>query len=159
MQNQLILKVQANIEKGVKPADRAAYDKIVMAGTKVMYSQQTHKMLMEGFDDAPDKVKAVAEGMVGLMGMLFKESRNTMPITPMIQAGMTLMLDALDFLEQAGYMQVTEQELGQATKYFMDAVLPKIGITPQMMQQALAKTQGAMQDPQKLAQIQQSMGG
>ena len=159
MQNQLILKAQATIDKGVKPQDRSAYDKIVMAGTKLMYSQQTHKMLMEGFDQAPDKIKSAAEGMVGVLGLLYKQSRNTMPVVPMIQAGMALLLDALDFLEQAGFIQVTAQELGKATKDYMDAILPKVGITPQMMQAVMAKTQGAMQDPQMMAQIKQNAGG
>lgn len=159
MQNPLIIKTSENIEKGVKPQDRQAYDKIVMAGKKVMYSQQTHQELMQGLDQEPNKIKAVAEGIVGVLGMLFKQSRNTMPVTPMIQAGMTLMLDALDFLEQAGMIQVREAELDAATKSYMDAIMPKVGITPQMMQGVLSKTQGVMQDPQRMAQVQQSAGG
>lgn len=159
MENQLITQAQANVEKSVKPADQQNYQKIIQAGMKLLYIQQTHQMLMQGLDQEPDKIKAVAEGMVAILGLMFKESRNTMPPVPMIQAGMSLLLNVLDFLEQGGMIQVTADDLSRATQIYMDTLLPKLGITPQMMQNVMAKTQGVMQDPQKMALLKQNMGG
>jgi hypothetical protein len=159
MQNEMIKKAEAAIDAKVPPADKAAYDKIVLAGMKVMFEdKQMHAQLMEGLQQSPD-VKTVVDGVIGILGILFKESRNTMPVGPMILAGQSLLMEALDFMEEGGMIEVTPDMLGEATQLYIETLLPMIGMTPEKMKAIMAKAQGVMSDPQKMAQFKQSQGG
>ncbi len=151
LKNQLLQQAQEKIESGVK--DRASYDKIVAAGTKVIYDKETFSELMKGIDQSKDPVFEVADGIVGILGILYKQSRNTMPLVPMISAGMTLMVDALDFMEQAGMATIDKETLAKATTMYMNSLLPKLGLTPEKMQGVLDGVQGTMSDPEKMKQF------
>jgi len=110
LKNPLLKEAQAKIEAGVQ--DRDAFSRIVQAGQKVMYDQATFAELAKGLKDAQDPVTEIAEGMIGILGILYKQSRKTMPIPPMVLAGMALLLDALDFAERAGLVKI-----GKADNY------------------------------------------
>jgi hypothetical protein len=155
LKNPLLQQALAASEKNIK--DRSAYDRIVTAGTKAIYNQETFPELIAGLEKAPDPVEAVAEGIIGVLGMLFQKSRKTMPIAPMIQAGLTLLLDAMDFLEQAGKIEVTKETVAQATSQYLEALTAKLGLDKQM-DGMLARLQPVMQDPQRMAQYKQSQG-
>lgn len=157
MQNPLIIKAEAAVDAKVSPADKEAYDKIVLAGMKVMFSKETHGQLIQGFKEAGDPLTAIVDGVIALIGILFQQSKGTMPPGPMVLAGQSLLMEALDFMEESRLIEVNEQMLGQATQQYIETLLPKIGLTPDKMKAALAKAQGVMNDPQKLAQYKQSM--
>ena len=159
MQNPMIVKAEAAIDAKVSKADKSAYDKIVMAGMKVMFSKDTHGQLLEGLQESEDKMTSAVEGVIGLLGILYKQSRNTMPIGPMILAGQSLMMEALDFMEQGGMIEVTPELLGEATQKYIETLLPKLGVTPDKMEEMMSQAQGFMSDPQKMAQYKQSQGG
>jgi hypothetical protein len=152
MQNPLIIKAEAAIDAKVSPSDKEAYDRIVLAGKKVMFSKETHGQLVQGFNEADDKLTTLVEGVIALIGILFQQSKGTMPPGPMILAGQSLLMEALDFMEEAQMIEVDEQMLGEATQKYIETLLPKIGLTPDKMQAALEKAKGVMSDPSKIAQ-------
>lgn len=158
MQNEMIIKAEAAIDAKVPPKDKAAYDKIVLAGMKVMFSKETHGQLLQGLQESPE-MKTVVDGIIGILGILFQESRNTMPVGPMILAGQSLLMEGLDFMEQGGMIEVTPDLLAEATQLYIETLLPKLGMTPEKMAAIMSKAQGVMNDPQKLAQFKQAQGG
>lgn len=159
MKNPMIIKAEAAVDAKVSAADKQAYDKIVLAGMKVMFSKETHGELLKGLQESQEPLKTAVEGIIAIIGILFKESRNTMPVGPMILAGQSLLMEALDFMDEAGMIQVTPDMLGQATQMYIETLLPKIGLTPERMKSITAKAQGIMSDPQKMAQFKQAHGG
>lgn len=159
MNNEMIIKAEAAIDAKVSPKDKAAYDRIVLAGMKVMFSKETHGQLVQGLKESPEPLKTAVEGIIGILGILFKESRNTMPVGPMILAGQSLLMEGLDFMEQGGMIEVTPDVLAEATQIYIETLLPKIGMSPEKMQAIMAQTQGVMSDPEKMAQFEQSQGG
>lgn len=159
MTNPLIEQAKAKIDGSVKPDQKDAYQRIVLAGKKVMFSKEMNAQLLAGLQDAEDVVGTTVDGVIGILGLLFKQSRNTMPAAPMVMAGQMLLLEALDFLEQAGMLEVTPDVLAQATQQYLNTMMPKIGLTPERMQNVLGKTQEVMSDPAKVAQLKQGMGG
>ncbi len=152
LKNPLLKEAQAKIEAGVQ--DRDAFSRIVQAGQKVMYDQATFAELAKGLKDAKDPVTEIAEGMIGILGILYKQSRKTMPIPPMVLAGMALLLDALDFAERAGLVKIGKAELNKATTHYLNSLLPKFGLTPEKMDGMLGQLVGTIKYPAKLAQIQ-----
>lgn len=158
MQNKMIIQAEAAVDAKVPPADKAAYEKIVIAGMKVMFSKETHQQLIQGLKEAEDPMQTVADGVIGVLLLLFKQSQEKMPMTPMIFAGQSLLMEALDFMEGANMIEVTPDLLAQATQMYLEALLPKV-YGPQALQEALGKTQAIMSDTQKMAEYKQSSGG
>ncbi len=77
----------------------------------------------------------------------------------MILAGQSLMMEALDFMEEANMIEVTPDVLAEATQLYIETLLPKIGMTGDKMKAVMGKAQGVLNDPQKVAQFKQQQGG
>ena len=152
LKNPLLKQAQTKIESGVQ--DRDAYNRIVQAGTKVIYDKATFTELSKEIRQAQDPVTEIAEGMIGILGILYKQSRKTMPIPAMVTAGMSLLLDALDFAEQAGLVKIDKAQLNKATTHYLNSLLPKFGLTPDKIDATLGQLGGTIKDPAKMAQIQ-----
>jgi len=152
LKNPLLKQAQTKIESGVQ--DRDAYNRIVQAGTKVIYDKATFTELSKAIRQAQDPVTEIAEGMIGILGILYKQSRKTMPIPAMVTAGMSLLLDALDFAEQAGLVKIDKAQLNKATTHYLNSLLPKFGLTSDKIDATLGQLGGTIKDPAKMAQIQ-----
>lgn len=152
LKNPLLKQAQAKIEAGVQ--DKDSFARILQAGTKVIYDKATFAELSKSIRQAQDPVTEIAEGMIGILGILYKQSRKTMPIPPMVMAGMSILLDALDFAEQAGLVKIDKAQLNKATTHYLNSLLPKFGLTPDKIDAMLGQLGGTIKDPAKMAQIQ-----
>ena len=157
LKNQLLQQAQAKIEAGV--TDKARYDRLLSAGVKTIYDKAMFQKLSQSIAQSQTPIEDVAKGIVAVLNMMAHKARGSIPHDVLLQAGMALMLDALDFVEQAGIVQIDEKALDTATQEFIEAVLPSVGLTAQKMEEALGSVKGAMGDPQKMAQYQASAGG
>ena len=124
------------IRSGIKlpPELEEMYQRVVIAGMKVMFDKQTHQMMLKELDAPGDIVQKLAEAATRLMIMLFHNSNGSMPQDLIIPAGGILIAKACEFLNQTGET-VTEQQFGQAmtamTKLIMKvAGAPDKGATP-----------------------------
>jgi len=158
MKNPLLVKAEAAISAKVKPADKQAYTKILLAGMKVMFSKETHQMLIKGVEDAPDKVDMIVKSVIGILGILYKQSRGTMPIGAMVLAGNAMLMEALDFAEQSGMVTIDAPTLGTATQAYIEHIMGELEKKNPGIGTLMDKAQMAMQDPQKMAQYQQQQG-
>lgn len=139
--NPLLTKIEQGIEAKIKPENKQAYTRIVIAGMKVMFDEKTHQMMSDQLKSSNDIVKNVAEGIAGLMMLLYKESKEKMPMVAAIPASIVLMAKALDFAEKTMSVQITPDMLAKVTQATSEAVLLKFGITPEMVQDAVNKHQ------------------
>ena len=157
LKNALLQQAAANIQQGVQ--DKDAFERLMKAGTKTIYSKGTFRALSQQLRKSKDLVDDVAKGIVAVLGIMAHRARGTIPQGPLMQAGMMLMLDALDFLEQAGLLKVDNATLDRATEEYVEALLPAVGLSRQKMDQVLGQIKAVMADPQKMAAYKQSLGG
>lgn len=157
LKNELLRKAQEAILTGVQ--DRDVFDRLVKAGTKVIYDQKTFGHLSKMMRESKDPARDVGRGVVIVLTQMAQRARGTIPPVPLVQAGMNLVLDALDFLEQAGFLKVTPQVLDEATEEFVEALLPALGLDGQKLQGLMGKVKTVMADPQKMQQYRQQAGG
>lgn len=151
LKNKLLQQAQAKIEEGVKNKD--AFAKLVRAGTKIIYDKAIFDKLSEGLAQSQDVVSEVAKGLVAVLKLMAQRARGTVPPDALLQAGMALLIDALDFMEQAGLVEVDKNVLGEATQEFIEAMLPVLGLSPDKLEAALGSVKQTMADPQKMAQF------
>jgi hypothetical protein len=80
---------------------------------KVMFSPQTHQMMLTELDAKGDIVDNLAKGAAKLMAVLFQQSKGTMPQDLLIPAGGVLLAKACEFLNKSG-QAVSETQFQQA---------------------------------------------
>jgi len=157
MKNDLLRQAEANMEAkiGNGPA-REDYMKVVVAGMKAALAGGPQSII-GGLANNPDPVKACAVGAVSLVLHLRGISQGTMPERAMIPGAFTLMLQALDFAEQAGILKVGNAELDRATHIFANAIFQAFGISTAMLNKMGGAAGRVMEDPSMGPQIRQQL--
>jgi hypothetical protein len=127
--------VTKNIE--MPPELQEAYERVVIAGMKVMFSKESHRAMLQEIQKPGPMGERLGKGIAGLMLMLFKESNETMPPAVIIPAGVNLLMEAVDFLRKSGLAKPTNAEIGDGIETMMSIVLEKFGVAPDKMAQML----------------------
>lgn len=98
IKNPLLAQAGQAVEAKIPPSQKQFVDRIVAAGMTAAFSPQSHGQIFQGLDQSKDKVHDIAMGTVGLLLILSKQSKDTMPALPMMYAGSILMLHGLDYI-------------------------------------------------------------
>lgn len=107
----------------------AQLDKIVLAGKKVMFSKESHHLFLDQLDGPGTIAQKLGQGVAGLMGLLWQESKRSLPPQLLIPAGMVLVSVAADFLKKGG-MDVTDQDIAGGIEALVTALLQAGGVDP-----------------------------
>jgi hypothetical protein len=156
LKNQMLAQALAEVEKGV--SNRDAFDKLVKAGTRIIYDKKVFDGVSQQILDSENPVETLAKGMTTVLHLMMERAKGTAPADALVQAGMALVIDALDFMEQAGVLKVNEATLDDATKGYIEALLPTVGLTEQKMAEALEQVKAVTDDPQKMAAYKAQAG-
>jgi hypothetical protein len=124
------------------PELKNAYERIVLAGKKVMYSEQTHSIMQQQLAGPGPIAQKLGVGVSRLLVMLINESKGSLPPSVLIPAGTELVAEAADFLKKSG-QPVSDQDIGEAMSVMVEDLLKTFGMNPAKMQAALSQaTQG-----------------
>ena len=128
-----------SVEENIKmpPELQEAYERVVIAGMKVMFSKESHKAMLKELQREGPMDQRLGKGIAGLMLLLFKESNGTMPPAVIIPAGMKLMMEAVDFMRETDLGQPTNAEIGSGMQIMISTILEKFGVAPDKMEQML----------------------
>lgn len=130
--------VRASVK--MPPELQDAYDRVVLAGMKVMFSDETHESAMKFLmDDSRPTAQRLGEGITSLMGMLYKESNNTLPPQVIIPAAVELLVAAADYLKKSQAMPVTDKEIGDAMGVMLQTLLAKFGAGPDQITEMMSQ--------------------
>lgn len=130
------LTVQAIRDKiDVPPELKEALDRIVAAGMKVMYSEETHQNVMEMMPKDGSPAQNLGVGISRLISLLYEQSNKTLPPQLMIPAGLVLLIDAADYLKQSGEMDIEDRDIGEATIVMITEIFKLAGGNADMAMQ------------------------
>lgn len=129
-QDKLIATVQQQVRGSVPPQYRVAVQKIYLAGMKLMYSPETHQLMLQQLQGNNFPSQAVARGIAALMTIMYRQSKGQMPIPAAAPAAILLACEALDFLEQTQHLQVTADLVSDTVQQLVAILLQKMGMTP-----------------------------
>lgn len=127
--------VSENIQ--MPPELQEAYDRVVLAGMKIMFSKDSHKLMLKELQKPGPVGQKLGQGIAGLMLILVKESNNSIPPAVLIPAGIQLMMQAVDFMRQTGMEKVTNQDIGDGMELMIMTLMEKFGASPEKVQQML----------------------
>ena len=121
----------------VPPELQEAYQKVVVAGMKVMFDEQTHEMALRAMQGDGPLEERLASAIASLMGTLVEQSNKTMPPQVIIPAGIELLVAAADFLKKSEAEPVTNEQIGEAISRFVEIVLEQSGVVDPAKMQAM----------------------
>jgi hypothetical protein len=115
------------------PELQEAYERVVIAGMKVMFSKESHKLMLDELQKEGPMGQKLGTGIAGLMLLLVKESNGTLPPEVIIPAGINLLTRAADFIRKSKIEKITNGDIGEAMEVFISTVLEKFGVDPAKM--------------------------
>jgi hypothetical protein len=123
------------IKENIKmpPELQEAYERVVIAGMKVMFSKQSHKLMLDELQKEGPMGQKLGMGIAGLMLLLVKESNGTIPPEVIIPAGINLLSRAADFIRKSKIEKITNGDIGDAMEVFISTILEKFGVDPAKM--------------------------
>ena len=138
------------------PQLKDAYERVVLAGMKIMFDPKTHQMAMKTLQGDGPIDERLGKGIAALMGTLIKQSNGTMPPPVVIPAGIELVAAAGDFLKKSGE-QITDDDIAGAMADFVQIVLQQGGAKkPEDMRAMLASAVNGAKAPAPQAPDQQA---
>lgn len=113
MQDKQLAQIEQQIEQAIPQEKKDAYERIVAAGLKLMFSPETNSGIFKGASEGnvPSRLAMITAGVIAILA---KESRGSMPMDVAMPAAMILLLHALDFIATAGAIKITPNIIGQA---------------------------------------------
>ncbi len=111
-------KFKTAVNKALPPDLQQPFERVVLAGQKLMYSEQMQPEIQKMLSDPKPIEQKLPEGIRGVMGALSQQAKN-MPPQVIIPAGIELLHDAADFLQQSGAAQITPEQMTDATQYLV----------------------------------------
>lgn len=146
----LLDRTQQKIEASVPEKAKKMYVTIVANGKKLMWSKETHTTMKEyvneGIQSEEDIPGVVAGGMRGIIRMLLTASKtkpdpNEIFYAASYPAALVLMCDALEYVETAKKIPITNEILAETTKETVAQINAFYGIKKETIDAAMKHTQ------------------
>lgn len=125
---------------------KQGYERMVLAGKKVMYSEKTHQLVLDQLSGEGPMSQKLGIGVSRLVVMLLNESKGSLPPSLAIPVGLELVAEAADFLKKSG-QDVTDQDIGEAMNVMVSDLMKTFGLNPDKMQAALGQSAQGGQAP------------
>ncbi len=136
------------MDKNSRPSDMAeevaaavpkefqeAFTRVVKAGMKVMFSEDTHEIMLDALEGEGPLPEKIGSAMADLMGMLFEKSNQSMPPEVIIPAATYLLAKGSDFLEKVTEQEISGEDMALASEIMVQKLMTAFGIP----EDALAK--------------------
>jgi hypothetical protein len=107
-----------------------AFSRVVKAGMKVMFSDETHELMLDQLEGEGDLAEKVGMAVAGMMAMLFEKSNGTMPSEVIIPAATYLLAQGADFLEQVTGEELTPDIIADASEVMIRQLMQAAGADP-----------------------------
>lgn len=100
----------------MNPKDMEIFQRIVLAGMKLMFSEKTFPMLKAGLTKADVPLpQRLAMETAGLFKMLMEKSSNKIPIQLIAPAGAMLLMEMAKFAADGGIAKPTQKDIAEAS--------------------------------------------
>lgn len=114
-----------------------SFSKIITAGMRIMFSDETHELMLDQLEQEGDFAQNIGNAITGLMLLMYQKSNGTMPQELIIPAGIYLLAKGVNFIEKVTGEQVTSDVLSQAIQMMLDTLIEKTGADPKQIYGAM----------------------
>jgi len=120
--------IEDGIKEHLKKPDIPKLDRILKAGTELLFGKDSHYKMLDGLESSQDVSGDLGKGAFGMALMLLKQSGNTLPGELLIPAGVILLARLVEFMnsEGSGMPQVSGDDYEQAVHVFTTLTMDKL---------------------------------
>lgn len=142
--------IRDQIMQGAPPEMKSDIDRIVTAGRRLMFDPKTHQMMLQQLQSMKggNEADSLAQGIAALMTLIKNEAKGPFPMPAVMPAAVILLMEAIDFLAEAGRIQASDDLIAEATQELTGYLMKKMGIGPEQIRQAQEQAQGQAQGQQ-----------
>jgi hypothetical protein len=136
------------IQEGIQiPQEfQEAYERMVAAGMAMMFSKESNKAAIDSFMRIEGSTaQKLGQGIAGLLGMIVKSSNNTVPPQVIIPTGVTLLIQAADFMRKTKLAEINNAVIGDAMEVMITAVMEAGGLDVQKVAGFIEQKAGGAQ--------------
>lgn len=151
IEDPLLKRVEAEVQRRLVPRVREAYKHAVNAGMEV--AAHNGPQGLRALTDSDDPVKACAMAGANFMLMLFKQTNMAMPQEVVPPAALTLMLQAMDLLDKAGIREASVEDINKGTRIQVERIMAASGITMPVLDKMAGEVRSILNDPMKREQL------
>ena len=152
----------ANMVRIMPPKMADAYQRVLVAGKKMMYAPETaeaiHGLILD--DEVPMKNK-LGEGVANLLVMMDNQGNGTIPKDVLIPVGVSLLFEAVDYMFECG-IEVSEQDLSDGMEIMVYGVYKAYNIPEEKVDQVIDDLMGKLdltdEQKQKFADTKKAEG-
>lgn len=141
---------QPNTQAGEQatPQEQDAYERVVMAGMKVLYDDSTHAGIMNMLRHGQDPAKALADTVAMIMVQIDQKSGGKIPEVVILPAAAELLGLTVELAQAAKIFQTDESTVARAMQLLIVDLADKYGVDPTDVQTLMRSV-----DPQQLKRI------
>lgn len=132
--------IKEQVVESIPKQYQEAFARVVKAGNKVMYSEQTHDLMMEQLSQDGDPSQVIGEGIAGMMLLLYQKSNQSMPTEVIVPAGVYLLADGVEFLEVILEEPFPPETTASAVEVMLSVLMEKFGIDKEKFNMAMEKS-------------------
>jgi hypothetical protein len=147
IQNPLLKKAMDELEKHVPKGQESVFAKIVLQAQKILYDDKTHYLMLEQMDQDIPPERIAGEGAAKLFGLMAVKFKGAMPMDVAVLALLIIMIEYLDFMEDAGRVKVDEEILAGSTRAYLVNVTQMMGISADKLAGLAQKGAEAQNNP------------
>lgn len=133
------------------PQEQDAYNRVVMAGMKILYEDQdSHDAVMKMLDGGEAPEKDISDTVVMIMSQIDKKSGGKVPQVVIIPAAVELVSLAAELGEKAGIFQADDSVIARAVQMVIIGLCNEYGVSPEEIAQVMKSV-----DQKQVAQMVQ----
>ena len=131
---------------------REAFDRIVLAGKKVMYSKETAPMVDQYLSSGASTAEKLGGGVANVVVMLDNKAQGAIPKDILIPAATVLLFDAADFMRRTG-TKVTTEDIGKAYELMFYGIFEAYGMAPEQVDATFDRMEQDFRQPQQQMEV------
>lgn len=132
----------------IPPQDKESVDRVVVAGQKLMFSEQTHKYMLSSLLAEGDVADKLSVGMIRLVIVLLQQAKGNIPPNIMLPAASILLVKACQYVDKTqGGMDM--EILSDANTMMITGIHQKVKESDQSKPQEAAPQQAPQPTPQQ----------
>lgn len=125
----------------VPPDQLDTFERIVAAGRKLLYSEQLAPEIAALLDGEGDTGTKLGTGVVALLAMLLTKAQGAIPAQLVIPAGVALVEEAADMLEEAGE-EISDADVAEGVAVMVQEIMQRAGVDVEQLPELLKQAGG-----------------